>query len=159
MQNDSPKPRRVRVAAGIYRQDGALWAYYREPGSSRSQFTKLTATRTRAATRERASILSALREGRRAPRSQITLEAFCGEWLATRVGRVADRSYEYDEGMVKRITRALGETRVQDLTVRDVRRVLREHTQLAERTRYGMLATFQQVMKMAVDEGLIVRDP
>jgi integrase len=30
---------------------------------------------------------------------------------------------------------------------------------LAERTRYGMLATFRMVMKMATDEGLIVRDP
>src|SRR5262245_34464173 len=115
MQNDSPKPRRVRVAAGIYRQDGALWAYYREPGSSRAQFTKLTAATARAATRERASILSALREGRRAPRSQITLETLGVEWLATRVGHVADRSYEYDEGMVKRIVRVLGETRVQDV--------------------------------------------
>ena len=53
----------------------------------------------------------------------------------------------------------LGVMRVQDVTVRDVRRLLRETAMLAERTRYGMLATFQQVMKMAVDECLIVRDP
>jgi Mg/Co/Ni transporter MgtE len=63
---------------------------------------------------------------------------------------VAPRSYEYDEGMVGRIVRVLGVMRVQDVTVRDVRRLLRETAMLAERTRYGMLVTFQQVMKMAV---------
>jgi integrase len=159
MQTDSRKPRRVRVAPGIYRQDGSFWANYREPGSGRPQFTKLAATTARAAAKERQSILSALREGRRAPRSHVTVDALCQEWLATRLGRVAERSYEYDEGMVKRITRVLGELRVQDLSVADVRRLLRETATLAERTRYGMLATFQQLMKMAVDEGLIVRDP
>lgn len=159
MQTDSPKVRRVRVAPGIYRQDGALFACYREPGGGRVRFTKLSATVMREAKKERESILAALREGRRAPRSQITVDELCGDWLATRRGRVASRSYEYDEGAVKRITRVLGPMRLQDITVRDVRRLLREHAVLAERTRYGMLATFQQVMKMAVDEGLIVRDP
>jgi integrase len=60
---------------------------------------------------------------------------------------------------VKRIVTVLGAMRVQELTVRDVRRLLREHSALAERTRYGLLATLRAVMKMAVDEGLIVRDP
>ena len=40
-----------------------------------------------------------------------------------------------------------------------MRRLLTQTAMLAERTRYGMLATFRQVMKMAVDEELIVRDP
>jgi hypothetical protein len=51
---------------------------------------------------------------------------------------------------VKRIVPVLGDMRVQEITVRDVRRLLRETTTLAERTRYGMLATLQQVMKTAV---------
>jgi integrase len=159
MQTDSLKSRRELVAPGIYQQDGALFANYREPGSGRSRFTKLAATTIRDAKKERGSLLAALREGRRAPRSQVTVEALCREWLATRLGRVAPRSYEYDEGMVARIVRVLGAGRVQELTVGDVRRLLRAHAALAERTRYGLLATFQQVMKMAVDEGLIVRDP
>lgn len=104
-------------------------------------------------------ILAALREGRRARRSEITVAAFSSEWLDTRQGRVAERTYEYDEGMVKRITSVLGLMRLQDVTVRDVRRLLWDTSMLAERTRYGMLATFGQVMKMAVDEELIVRDP
>lgn len=159
MQIDSRKPRRSRVAPGIYQQDGALVAIYREPGSGCLRQTKLVAETPREARKERESILAALREGRRAPRSQITLTAFCDEWLGTRRGRVAERTYEYDEGMVKRITAVLGGTRLQDIAVRDVRRLLSKTATLAERTRYGMLATFRQVMKMAVDEGLIVRDP
>jgi integrase len=159
MQTDSPKPRRVRVAPGIYRQDGALFANYREPGTGRSRFTKLRATTTRNAKRERESILSALREGRLAARSEITLAALCGEWLATRRGRVAERTYEYDQTQVDRITSVLGDVRIQAITVTDARRLLAETAILAEWTRYGMLRTLRQVMKMARDEGLIVRDP
>jgi integrase len=61
--------------------------------------------------------------------------------------------------MVKRITATLGPMRLQDVAVRDVRRLLKDASMLAERTRYGMLATLRQLMKMARDEGLIVRDP
>jgi integrase len=159
MQNDSSKSRRVKVAPGIYRQDRSLFANYREPVSNRPRFTKLQASTIRDAKKERESLLAALREGRRARRSEITVASFCCEWLETRQGRVAERTYEYDEGMVKRITSVLGSMRLQDVTVRDVRRLLRDSSMLAERTRYGMLATLRQVMKMAVDEELIVRDP
>jgi integrase len=159
MPHDSCKPRRVRVAEGIFEQDGSLFANYREPGTSRSRLTKLKATTLREAKKERASLLSALREGRRAPRSQITLAALCDEWLATRKGRVADATYDYDKAQVKRIRAVLGDLRVQALTVADVRRLLAETALLAEWTRYGMLRTFRQVAKMARDEGLIVRDP
>jgi integrase len=159
MPSDSRKPRRVRVAQGIYEQDGSLFAAYREPGTSRLRFTKLRATTLRAAKKERDSLLAALREGRRAPRSEIRLDALCRDWLATRLGNVADRTYEYDEGMVARIVAVLGDLRVQEISVRDVRRLLDQTVMLADRTRFGMLATFRQVMKMAVDEELIVRDP
>jgi hypothetical protein len=83
----------------VCRQDGALWALYREPGGGRPRFTKLEATTARDAKKERESILAALREGRRAPRSRVTVEALCAEWLETRNDRVAERTYEYDEGM------------------------------------------------------------
>jgi integrase len=159
MQTDSPNARRVRVAPGVYRQNGALFAHYREPGNGRMRFTKLNAATVRDARKERESILAALREGRKAPRSETTVEALCRDWLATRDGHVAARSYEYDQGMVGRIVRVLGPMRVQDVTVRDVRRLLAETAALAGCTRYGMLRTFRQVMKMAVDEALIVRDP
>jgi integrase len=159
MPNDSPKPRRVRLARGVYRQGDSLFAEYREPNTGRQRATKLQAQTVREAVKERQSILAALREGRRAPRSEVRLDALCREWLATRQGNVSDRTYEYDEGMVARIASVLGDMRVQEITVRDVRRLLRKTTMLAERTRSGMLATLRQVMKMAEAEGLIVRDP
>lgn len=152
-------PRRVRLAPGIYQQDGALFANYREPGSGQSRFTKLKAATLRDAKKERESILSALREGRAAARSEITLVALCDEWLDTRRSRVAERTYEYDETQLKRIKPVLGHLRVQAITVSDVRRLLRETSTLAEWSRYGMLRTLRQVLKMARDEGLIVRDP
>jgi integrase len=159
MPNDLRKPRRQQVAEGIYRQDGALFANYREPGTGRLRLKKLRANTPRDAKRERASILAALREGRAAARSDVTVSAFCDEWLQTRSGRVSERTFEYDQGMVKRITAVLGAMRVQDVEVRDVRRLLAETAMLAERTRYGMLATFRQVIKMAIDEDLRVKDP
>jgi integrase len=159
MPFDSPKPRRVRLAQGIYEQGDSLFAGYREPGSGCWRFKKLQAHTLREAKKERDSILSALREGRRAPRSEIRLDALCREWLATRRGNVAERTIEYDEGMVARIVSVLGNLPVQEITVRDVRRLLTKTAMLAERTRAGMLATFRQVMEMAVAEGLIVRDP
>lgn len=58
MQNDSSKSRRVKVAPGIYRQDGGLFANYREPGNGRSRFTKLQASTIRDAKRERELILA-----------------------------------------------------------------------------------------------------
>jgi hypothetical protein len=75
MQSDSPKPRRTRVAPGIYQQDGSYFAAFREPGSGRWRFRKLQATTLRAAKRERESYLAALREGRQAARSDVTLTA------------------------------------------------------------------------------------
>jgi integrase len=159
MQNDSSKSRRVKVVPGIYRQDGALFANYREPGDGRSRFTKLKATTIRDAKRERESILAALREGRLAARSETTLAVLCDEWLATRRGRVAVRTLEYDETQLKRIKPELGHLRVQAITVTDVRRLLAETAMLAEWSRWGMLRVLRQVLKMARDEGLIVRDP
>jgi Phage integrase, N-terminal SAM-like domain len=135
MQNDSRKPRRLKVAPGIYRQDGALFANYREPGNGRSRFTKLKASTIRDAKKERESILSALREGRVAARSEIMLAALCDEWLATRRGRVAARTLEYDETQLKRIKPVLGDLRVQAITVTDVRRLLAKTAMLAEWSR------------------------
>jgi len=53
----------------------------------------------------------------------------------------------------------VGHLRVQGLAVTDVRRLLVETATLAEWSRYGMLRVLRQVLKMARDEGLIVRDP
>jgi integrase len=159
MPNDSRKPRRVRVAEGVYKQGDTLLANYREPGSGRSRLTKLRATTVRDAKRERASLLAALREGRQAARSEMTFAALFDEWLATRRGRVAERTLEYDETQAKRIKPVLGDLRVQAITVTDVRRLLDTTSTLAEWTRYGMLRVLRQVLKMARDEGLIVRDP
>jgi integrase len=159
MPNDSSKPRRVRLGQGIYKQDGSLFAGYREPGGGRVRFTKLRATTLRAAKKERESILSALREGRLAARSDIRLAALCDEWLATRRGRVAERTLQYDQEQLKHVRAVLGDLRVQAVTVTDVRRLLAATSILAEWTRYGVLRTLRQVMKMAVDEGLIIRDP
>ncbi len=159
MQTDSHKSDRVRVALGIYRQGENLFANYREPGSGRSRYKKLKATTVRNAEKERSSILSALREGRLANRSDITLAALCDEWLATRRGRVAERTIEYDQEQLAKIKPVLGDVRVQELTVSDVRRLLTSTAILAEWTRYGMLRVLRQVLKMARDEGLIVRDP
>jgi integrase len=128
------------------------------------RLTKLKARTTRAAKIERGSLLAALREGRRALRSETTFETFAHEWLASRLaaseqGRIAPRTYDHDVYMVKLILPVLGAVRLQDLTVRDVRDLLEARAILAERTRAAMLAAFRQVMKMARDEDLIVRDP
>ena len=61
--------------------------------------------------------------------------------------------------MVARIVPCLGDMRVQEISVRDVRRLLTKTALLAERTRYGLLTSFRQVMRMAVAEEIIVRDP
>jgi integrase len=159
MQTDSRKARRVRVAPGIYQQDGSYRAGFREHGSGRWRTRKLAATTLRDAKRERESLLAALREGRAAARSDVTVAALCAEWLATRQGRVGSGTYEYDEVQVQRITAVLGELRVQALTVADVRRLLAARSTLAEWSRYGMLRTLRQVLKMGRDEGLLVRDP
>ena len=159
MQRDSLKPRRVRVALGIYFQDGSYRAGFREPGSGRWRTQKLQATTLRAAKQERESLLAGLREGRLAARSDITLGALCDEWQATRRGRVAERTLGYDEEQLALIRPVLGDLRVQAITVTDVRRLLAETATLAEWTRVGMLRTLRAVLKMARDEGLIVRDP
>jgi integrase len=159
MQSDSRKPRRTRVASGIYDQSGSLHAGYREPGSGKWRTRKLKATTVREATRERESILAGLREGRLAARSDVTFAGLADEWLATRRDRVSDGTYEFDEQQLKRIKPVLGDLRVQALTVGDVRRLLASTATLAEWTRYGMMRVLRQVLKMALDEGVIVRDP
>jgi integrase len=159
MHTDSSKYPRVRVAQGIYRQNGSLFAGYREPGTNSWRLRKLRATTIREAKKERESILSGLREGRLAARSDMLIATLCDEWLDTREGRVAPRTSEYDEMQVTRIKRELGSLRVQDLGVVDVRRLLRRTALLAEYTRYGMLRVLRAIVRMALAEGLIVRDP
>jgi integrase len=159
MQSKSRKPGRTRVAPGIYRQNGAYRAHYREPGTGRSRSQKLQATTLRAAKKERESLLSALREGRQAARSDVTLSELADEWQVTRRGRVAGRTLGYDEEQLKLIRPVLGDLRVQAITVTDVRRLLDATSTLAEWTRVGTLRTLRAVLKMARDEGLIVRDP
>jgi integrase len=159
MQSKSRKPGRTRVAPGIYRQNGAYRAHYREPGTGRSRSQKLQATTVREARRERESLMSALREGRQAARSDVTLSELADEWQATRRGRVAGRTLGYDEEQLKLIRPVLGDLRVQAITVTDVRRLLAVTSTLAEWTRVGTLRTLRAVLKMARDEGLIVRDP
>lgn len=159
MPNDSSKSRRRLVAPGVHEQEGVLYANYREPGTGRQRFTRLKAQNVREARKERESILSALREGRLAARSDITLDALCDEWQSTREGRVASRTIEYDHEQLKHVRAVLGNLRVQAVTVSDIRRLLAATSTLSEWTRTGILRTLRQVMKMAVDEGLIVRDP
>jgi integrase len=159
MQSDSRKPRRQKVAPGIHAQGKSLFANYREPATGRQRFKKLKAQTVREARKERESILAALREGRLAARSEITLAALCDEWLATREGRVAPRTHEYDLEQLQHIKPVLGSLRVQAVTVSDIRRLLTATSTLSEWTRSGMLRTLRQVLKMARDEGLIVRDP
>jgi hypothetical protein len=81
---------------------------YREPGTRTQRSKKLRATTLREARRERESLLAALREGRLAARSDITLGALADEWSATRLGRVTERTIEYDQRQLKRIKPVLG---------------------------------------------------
>ena len=90
MQRDSSK-RRLRVAPGIYIKNGVYIAGFSDPNTGKWTMPTLKATTLTAAKRERASLLSALDEGRAASKSELTFDACLDRYLETlRLGRAGE---------------------------------------------------------------------
>src|SRR6478752_1476450 len=132
MQRDSFK-RRVRVAPGIYAQDGGYFAGFNEPGTKRWMLAKLDATTLRDAKRERESRIAALREGRAATKSGLTFDTCLDRYLAAlEQGGRRDKTVNGNRWIAKKYIRdALGAKAVQEITTDDVRDVLRSVNHLS----------------------------
>src|SRR5262245_49833446 len=80
MQGDSSKGRR-RVAPGIYIKNGIYVARFNDPNTGKWTMPTLKATTLTAAKKERASLLSALEEGRAASKSELSFDTCLDRYL------------------------------------------------------------------------------
>ena len=125
MQPDSSRPRRKRVATGIYVENGRWIAIYRDAlcGRQRSQVLRGVRNLTEAK-KARRRLLADLEAKRSAPASTITVSALADEWMASRQGRVRSRTCETDARYVVLVKSFFRTRRVQDVTPGDVERFL-----------------------------------
>jgi Phage integrase central domain len=98
--------------------------------------TALKVTNLTAAKRERASLLSALREGRAASKSKLTFNACLDRYLdALEHGGAREKTVRGNTRVAKRYLRdRLGAKPVQEITTDDVRKVLRSVKHLSSWT-------------------------
>jgi hypothetical protein len=161
--SDSPSPRRVRVAEGIYRENGSWITLYRWEGRQRSKVLKGTRNLSEAR-KARRQLLADLETKRAAPTSTITVSALAAEWLASREGRVKPRTFETDARGVALISRYFGGCRVQEVGRREVEAFLsalrrgavgKSGRGLAEWTCARSLQVLRLILASAVPEILV----
>jgi integrase len=118
----------------------------------------LNATTLTAAKRERESLLAALRERRRALSNDETWNAIFEEWLASR--DASARTIAHDRHLAGRHLAALQGRRVQDVTARDLARVLLAmRGRYSEWTRYAVYRIAKATFALAIKRELIIRSP
>jgi integrase len=163
MQTDSRSRRPVldskgQRVKGLWMKAGRYVAGYKEPGTGRWRMVALEAATLTAAKRERESLLASLREQRRAASSDETWDAIFEEWLASR--GAAKRTIDHDRHLAGRHLAALSGRRVQNITTRDLARVLLGmRGRYAEWTRYSVYRIAKATFALALLRGLINRSP
>jgi len=147
-----------RKVTGLYTKAGKYIAGYREPGTGRWRMVTPNAATLTAAKRERESLLAALREQRRAVESAETWDALLDEWLAGR--QAAARTVAHDRHLARRHLNTLEGRRVQDVTARDLARILLAmRPTYSEWTRYAAYRILKGTFGLAVRRGLLARSP
>ena len=121
----------------------------------------LKATNLTAAKRERASLLSALREGRAASKSELTFNACLDRYLdALEHGGAREKTVRHNTWVAKKYLRdRLGAKPVQEITTDDVRRVLRSVKHLSGWTGAKIVQVMREGFAVAIREGVLVRSP
>src|SRR5262249_13383383 len=96
----TPASRRKRMAEGLYIESGNWVAIYRDhDGRQRSKTLPFVRNLTEAK-RARRTLLADLEARRIAPASGITVAVLADDWLASRTGRVRERTSETDSRYV-----------------------------------------------------------
>ena len=148
---------RGRAVQGIYQRPGeGYYAGFQVDGEWQMQ--KLTATTLTEAKRERASLISALREGRAAAKDGSTFGQLFDEWQGAR--RISERTRTHEQHLRDRHLATLTPRRVQDVTARDLAKNLRgmrdDYSAWTQTAVYRLLVgTFA----FAVRRGVIVASP
>jgi integrase len=147
-----------RKVPGLYRRGSQFIAGYREPGTGTWRTQNLASETLTAAKRERESLLAALREQRQAVSSDEGWSALFQEWLASR--DAAKRTIEHDRHLARRHLGALDGRRVQDVSARDLARILLGmRGRYSEWTRYAAYRILKGTFSLAIKRGVIVRSP
>jgi integrase len=160
MQGDSSKSRR-RVAPGIYIKNGIYVAGFNDPNTGKWTMPTLKATTLTAAKKERASLLSALEEGRAASKSGLIFDTCIDRYLeALTASDAREKTIGNMRGVADRHVRpTLGTKEVQKITTVDVRAVLRAVDRLSGSTRTQVYRVMREGFAVAIREDVIVRSP
>ena len=168
-RSDSPKPRRVRAAEAVYKQNGVYVAGFRDPESGKWTMPTLKGARTLTEAKRMRRKMITDREARRtASRSTLTLGTLAQEWLASRASLVRPRTLEKDTASVALIERFFGTARVQDIDGRRVEafivalragKVGLSKRPLSEWTCVAVIKTLRQILDRAVITDVLTINP
>lgn len=149
---------RGRSVVGVYVREGRFIAGFQCPQTGRWRMQTLNADTITDARRERENLLSGLREARVAAPDRITFEAVFAEYQDART--LSERTRVHELHLFGRHLAALKERRVQEVTARDVARLLR-----GMRDRYSpwtCVAVYRLLrgsFAIAVRRGILTRSP
>ena len=91
--------------------------------------------------------------------SDILLKDYAEKWLARKRKLKPNTFVKYRKNLKEYILPCLGEMALQDIRVEDVQAMMDRFSHLAQKTIKGALAVLSQIMKYAVDDDLIKKNP
>jgi len=164
MKRERARDSRNRPVRGIYRENGKYVAGFNCPQSGKWRMVVLDADNLTEAKQAREDLLADLRAERVAAPSQETFSSLFMEWLDVR--SLSERTRRHEQHLLRRHLADLGNRRVQDVTPRDLGRVLKSmrDSGYSDWTRYAVyrlvkgtfaFAVKRKVLSVSPVEGLI----
>jgi integrase len=160
MKKQGPRTRalnsRGKPVPGLYVRDGKFIAGYQHSGEWRMQTLK--ARTLTEAKRERASLVSGLREGRIAISDGTTFAEVFAEWQDSR--SLSERTEEYEQYLLDRYLPTIKGRRVQTVTPSEVARLLRDmRASYSGWTCSHVYRLLSGTFALALRRGLLTRSP
>lgn len=92
-------------------------------------------------------------------KSGMLLEEYAEKWLSRKRKLKQNTVVRYRKNLKEYILPCLGKKALEEISVDDVQAMMDRYSHLAHKTIKGALAVLSQIMKYAVDDGLIKRNP
>ncbi len=92
-------------------------------------------------------------------KSDMLLEEYAEKWLARKRKLKPNTVVRYKKNLKEYILPCLGKKALEDITVEDVQAMMDRFSHLAQKTIKGALTVLSQIMKYAVNDGLIKKNP
>ena len=104
-------------------------------------------------------MLPGLAPSSEAQKGDVLLKEYAEKWLARKRKLKPNTVVRYKKNLKEYILPCLGERALEEITVEDVQAMMDRYSYLAQKTIKGAWTVLSQIMKYAVDDGLIKKNP